>query len=105
MGRTRGGRLHVSHQKVDDETPIIGEAMKISSEHVNLVIETKRNESAVQTVRDHRNREGHYIEFLRKNYPDYYEIGTRDITEEEHNDPMLFFYKEQMHAHLHWLQC
>ena len=39
-----------------------------------------------------RNREGHFIEFLRTTYHEYYVLGARDLTTAELQDQRLFFY-------------
>ena len=95
MSRKSGGRVHASERPYDDQTPIIGENIRISVPHSLELAETKQNDTCLKTKREHRNREGHFIEFLRTNYPDYYEIGTRELTEAELSDPRLFFHRNK----------
>ena len=95
MPRKSGGRIHPSERAFDDTTPIIGGNIEISATHHLELAETKQNETCLKTKREHRNREGHFMEFLRVNYPDYYVLGTREITEKEHRDPKYFYHKNK----------
>lgn len=80
-----GGRRN-AHARPTQDAPIIGEGIAIQEDHVEAVNETKSNDKKTKTKREHRNKLKAIIEFLKDQYPEYYEQGVVEITEEQKND-------------------
>ena len=74
---------------------IIGTNIIIKQEHTENVNETKKADSELRSKQDHRRRLNHFITFLQEEYPEYYRIGTRELSSEEINDEMNFYFPSQ----------
>ena len=81
-----GGRFHVTN----DTAETVGASVTVHHEHTSAMNDTKQRESATATQRGHRNCLKKLIEWWMKEYPAYYEAGTKVVTQEEKNDPMLY---------------
>jgi hypothetical protein len=84
--RSRGGRIRVT----DDSIVTIGTNVEVRAEHVNAVNATRTKESSDETQKGHCCRLKKLMQWWMAEYPDYFEIGTRVLSEEEQNDPMKF---------------
>ncbi|KAL7553258.1 hypothetical protein ACHAWF_016513 [Thalassiosira exigua] len=92
------GQILVLEKTVDDTTPIINAGADINSEHKNDIniteqTQTQRKKNNIKTRREYRNRINRVISFWRDSYPDYFQHGTRELNEEEKNDPVKFHFK------------
>lgn len=83
-----GGRMRIT----DDSFVTIGTNVEVRAEHVNAWNATKEKEISPATRRGHRNRLKKLIQWWQKEYPMYYEIGTRALSEEERTNPMNFYH-------------
>ncbi|KAL3800306.1 hypothetical protein HJC23_003602 [Cyclotella cryptica] len=93
MARARrggGGRILVHQRTVDDQTQTIGGDIVIKDEHTEGIIETEHQSMEDKTRREYRNRIMRIIDWLRVNYPSYFEEGTRLLSEEEKQDKVFF---------------
>ena len=86
--RNRGGRIRVT----DDSVVTIGTNVEVRAEHVNAVNATRTEKSSDETRKGHRRRLKKLMQWWMAEYPDYFEIGTRVLSEEERNDPMKFYH-------------
>ena len=87
VGRAQGGtRLYGT------AVPTIGTDVVVRAEHVNALNETKTKASQTQTRRGHRRRIKKIIEWWMEEYPDYFEIGTCVLSQEEKADTMMFHF-------------
>ena len=83
-----GGRIRVT----DDSFNTIGANVEVRGEHTSALNATKQKESATKTRNGHRNRLKILIDWWRSEYPDYFEVGTRVVPQEDRNNPMLFYH-------------
>ena len=86
----QSGRIHVHKQTVNDAAEIIGANIEIASEHQDEIIATEQSSMLDKTRREHRNRIARIYNWWMKNYPEYFEIGTRVLSEDEKNDPVKY---------------
>ena len=87
VGRAQGGtRLYGT------AVPTIGTDVVVRAEHVNALNETKTKASQTQTRRGHRRCIKKIIEWWMKENPDYFEIGTRVLSQEQKADAMMFHF-------------
>ena len=84
----RGGRIRIT----DDSVVTIGTNVEVRAEHVNAVNATRIKESSDETRKGHRRHLKKLMQWWMIEYPDYFEIGTRVLSEEERNDPMKFYH-------------
>lgn len=63
--------------------------------HVAAVRETEQNEKSRQVKNDYRNRIQRIIAFWKNEYPEYYDIGVREITMAEFGNPDIYWYKNK----------
>jgi len=93
MLRTSGNRGGGGRFRVTDDTVVtVGTDVQVRAEHVTALNATKKKESADETRRGHRRRLKKMMYWWMTEYPDYFEVGTRVLTEEEKADPMKFFH-------------
>ena len=69
--------------------------MAINIELVADVHETEKFEIDEDTRRGHRNRIKAIYKFWETKCPDYFQIGVKDLTEEELSDPTKYFWKNK----------
>ena len=93
MLRTSGNRGGGGRFRVTDDTVVtVGTDVQVRAEHVTALNATKKKESADKTRRGHRRRLKKMMYWWMTEYPDYFEVGTRVLTEEEKADPMKLFH-------------
>ena len=90
-GRCRRGGC----ERIVNDAPIIGENVAMSNDYNKAIFETEAFKKKVKTLRDHRNRIKHIHEFLAEKHHDYYALGTRELTEEELQDPSKHWWKNK----------
>ena len=86
------GRIHVHERDVDDSAAIINADAQILVEHAEDINETEQNAMQDKTRRECRLRINRIIKWWMQTYPDYFENGTRVLSEEDKNDPVKFHY-------------
>ena len=92
----RGNRTQVPAS----QDTLLGEDLALTEEHASAVLDTTSQQRKEQTRRLHRNCLKRMMEWIKLNYPMYYEMGVRDLTEEEmadrskayHNNKQDFVY-------------
>ena len=85
------GRLRTT----DDSHRIIGSNINVTQGHKEQMNETKKKKNELATRQGHRRLLNKLMIFWRENYPEYFEVGTRVITQEEVDNDMLFYYPRQ----------
>jgi hypothetical protein len=86
--RGSGGRIRVT----DDSFATIGADVEVRTEHTSALNDTKKRENATKTRSEHRNRLKNLIEWWRTEYPDYFEAGTKVLSQQDRDNPMLFYH-------------
>ena len=92
MSNRRGGGRILTHQRNTDDVPIIGEDIAIGNVHQDAVDDTTTRGMTIQTRRQHRNRLKAMIEWIKKEYPAYYEIGTQNVSPEDQARKSKWFF-------------
>jgi murein L,D-transpeptidase YafK len=77
--RGSGGRIRVT----DDSFTTIGAGVEVRTEHTSAVNATKMRENAVKTRNEHRNRLKKLIAWWRTEYPEYFEVGTKVLSQQD----------------------
>ena len=85
------GRIHTHQRDTNDVTPVLEDKFLVDHEHQEIVQTTENLEINVALQIEYRNRIGHIYKFLQSEYPDYYAVGVRVLTEEEKEDPNQFW--------------
>ena len=97
MARGRGGgggRILPSTRNADDTTPILGaDSVSIQADHNDAIISTENKSMDDKTRKNYRNRLNEIMDWTEEEYPEYYEIGVRELTEDELVDQVLFPHK------------
>jgi hypothetical protein len=83
-----GGRIRVK----DDSFASIGADVAVRIEHTSALNDTKQLENAKKTQSKHRNHLKYLIDWWRTEYPDYFEAGTKVLSQRDQVNPMLFFH-------------
>ena len=76
----------------DDSFATIGADVEVRTEHTSALNDTKKRENATKTRSEHRNRLKNLIEWWRTEYPDYFEAGTKVLSQQDRDNPMLFYH-------------
>ena len=96
MSSSRGGRYRrESTRPVDYNATIIGENLVASTQDQEFVEETNLHGMHLNTKRDYRNRLNRLIEYWKEKEPGYFDIGVRDLNQEELNDTSKFYHKNK----------
>jgi hypothetical protein len=85
-----GGRIRVDERVVDDESPIIGANIAVDQAHVVGIVQIEQASMSDKCKKEYRNRIKHIYRWLMEKYPDYFEVGTRVLTQDERDDPVFF---------------
>ena len=86
----RSGRIRVDERVVDDESPIIGANIAVDQAYVVGIVQTEQASMSDKCRKEYRNRIKHIYRWLMEKYPDYFEVGTRVLTQDERDDPVFF---------------
>ena len=90
-GSTRGqGRIHPHQRNADFSGELLGEDIDHDERYVSNVHATEQHSINYKTKRAHRNKLKQMYEFWQENFPCYYEIGVRALSEEELIDSTNF---------------
>ena len=92
MSRQRGGggRVQVHERRVDDATAVINADIEIAEEHSEEIRQTEAKQMEDRTRKNYRNQNRHIYTWWNENYPNYFEHGTRVLSEAERNDRVAF---------------
>ena len=93
-GGRRGGRIRPHQRSTDNATDIIDdESFQYQHGHDEAIQETESAARSDKVKADYCNRSKEMVDWVRVKYPDYYRSGVVAITEEERNDPRLYYHK------------
>jgi hypothetical protein len=93
--RTRGtgGRILPHERDVDNSVPIMGaEFTDLGDNYNDLYNETLQHDMKDITRKDYRRRNIKVPKFWGEHCPEYYPVGTRDVSAEDLQDQRKFFY-------------
>jgi hypothetical protein len=76
----------------DDSFAAIGADVEVHTEHTSALNDTKQRENAKKTRSEHRNRLKNLIDWRRTEYPEYFEAGTKVLSQRDRVDPMLYYH-------------
>jgi hypothetical protein len=80
------GRRRTHERTTNDNDVIIGSALDIDAAHSTEVRRTNKKGMTDRCRRDYRNRIKKICFFLEENYPEYYAVGVRVLSQEELDD-------------------
>jgi hypothetical protein len=78
-----GGRIRPHQQGSDDTVEILGGNITVSAEHIASVNATERQDINEKNRRNYRNRIKHIYEWLKTAYPEYYNVGVIELSEDQ----------------------
>jgi hypothetical protein len=87
------GRRRTHERTTNDSDVIIGSALDIDAAHSTEVRRTNKKGMTDRCRRDYRNRIKKICHFLEENYPEYYAVGVRVLSQEELDDLDSFHWK------------
>ena len=90
QGNRAGGRILPSHRQTDDSAPSLGVGVALEDAHAVAIEETEARELSDKSRKDYRRRIGLIIKWLEEKYPDYYCVGTRNVSQEELSTPSKY---------------
>jgi hypothetical protein len=94
MARGRsGGRIRPHDRETDDSAPILGADIEVQVVHRQGVRTTEQRGLNVVTKRNYRNRLKEIYTFFKTAYPEYYNVGVQELSEEERTDLDSFHWK------------
>ena len=94
MPRTvRTGRIRPVDRDADDGVEILGADTVIHDDHAVAVREINQRGLSEKVKCSYRNMLNKMMDFWRTEYPDYYAVGVRVLSEEELADPDMFWWK------------
>ena len=88
----RRGRIPLSSREVDNGSAIIGSNLRLRDEHVASVQHTEKHSKDRKTRQDHCRRLKEFINWIQKNYPEYYNAGVVELSAAQKADEE-FYYK------------
>jgi hypothetical protein len=91
--RQRGGRIRSHERETNDNAVILGADLVVQEEHLTSFRNTENQDIALSVKRNYRNRLMHIYKFWKKEYPQYYAIGVRELTEEDLQSEDVFYHK------------
>lgn len=94
-GRSRGrGRVRI-HERDTNDVPILGASIEVQEGHQRSVENTEDHEKKDKTRRDHRNRLKAMYEWWKDEYPEYYSVGVKEMTDADLAIPSNFYHKNK----------
>jgi len=93
--RRAAGRIRPHERDTNDDAPILGETIEVLAHHSSSVRQTEQKDLNLKSKRDHRNRLKHIYEFWQAEYPEYYNVGVRALSDEELSDEDKFWWKNK----------
>jgi hypothetical protein len=92
MARPRGGRIRAHERDTDDTNAILGEGMAMRAEDLAKIRHTEEQNKEKKTKIDMRNRLKHIYTFWQANYPEYYRLGVRPVTDADRQSHGRFYH-------------
>ena len=91
----RRGRIHPHQRNADLTGSLLGDNIALGEIYVSNVQSTEDFKIDIKTKRTHRNQIKQFYSFLETEYPDYYKIGVRELSEDELADRKKYFWKNK----------
>ena len=88
--RSGGGRIYPHERDTNDTAPVLGSTLDVDDAHLELVRETESEFINDRLRKEYRNRISHIYKFWQEQYPDYYEVGVRNLTDDDYANPDVF---------------
>ena len=85
------GRILPHERECDDVTPIIGGNVLPSTSYEVALHETTKLDRSDRSQKDNRCRIIRICKYWEKHHPQYYELGTRAVSENDLQNPTNFF--------------
>ena len=85
----RHGRIR-PHERDTNDVQLLGDNMAVQEADRVAVRETETQQINLQIWKEYMNCINHIIEYLRVEYPAYYNVGVVELTEEQKTDLDLF---------------
>jgi len=82
------GRILPHQRNTNDVTPIIDSGTAIDAKHAEAIQHTQAKEMKEKTCKEHRRHIRHLYTWWQHNYIDYFENGTRALSDDEMKDPV-----------------
>ena len=89
------GRIFPHQRNANFSGEVLGENITIADEHVEGVQSIEQFSIDAGTKKNHRNRIKHIYEYWKREFPDYYSVGVRDLSNKELADPTKFYWKNK----------
>ena len=80
---------------VNDREDVLGTDIELKDAHGRTMRETEDFEKKAPTIRDFCNRLKVMVAWVKEQYPDYYQIGVIQLTEEQKNDKRRYHTQEE----------
>ena len=92
-----GRSTHRVQRNTNDSVPIIGSALvpDVDTSVNDALHDTISQGMSQATRRNYRSRIAKIIKHFKENFPEYYQIGVRELTQEEMNDRTKYYFKEK----------
>ena len=91
----RRGRIHPHQRNADFTGSLLGDNIELGESYVSNVQATEDFKVDIKTKRTHRNQIKQFYSFLEKEFPGYYSVGVRELSEDELADRKKFFWKNK----------
>ncbi len=91
-----GGRIP-AHERVTDDTTRTITATGISKAHQRAIFATSDQCISARVRKDYRLRIRRFVNFIFTSYPDVYKHATVFISQEQCDDPGMYFYPQDIH--------
>ena len=88
----RAGRIHPHQRNTDDSAPLLGADIPLPASYNEGYTNTVRHTMSDNCRKDYRCRLMRIAKFWKTDCPSYYEMAVREVTQEELEDPNLFFF-------------
>ena len=87
-GERGGGRIRIHERYTYDSAATLGEDQDLPSDYNAILNETKKHKITADTKKDYRRRLKTIIQFWKEKLPEYYEVGVREVPDDEYRNPM-----------------
>jgi hypothetical protein len=91
--RQRGGRIQSHQHEANDNAVILGANLVVQEEHLTSLRNTEQQDIALSVKRNYRNCLMHVYKFWKEEYPEYYAVGVRELTEDDLQSEDVFYHK------------
>ena len=76
----------------DDTFASAGADVEVRNEHTSALNDTKMRENAIKMRNEHCCCLKKIIAWWRMEYPDYFEVGTKVLSQQDRDDAMLYYH-------------